>query len=280
MNHRMIDATRYAPLRRGGKALARLALWVQLGSLILGLGLFLDQAQGLLSDAQFTWGERRVMGILALITLGGCGLAGWILGQVLKVLAELLDVLADGAEASWRTGDLIEQHVVPALGRIAAAHETRQPSTTARTSPPPANSRVEAIRAELDVARSSGMVGRVIELRDALTQYLKGESLHALDTELAIWLCNLVDRRTRAGTVNAGIAGGVARALDSFGDMPEVDPLRQALPALRRQARLCPSCGQAVARDETTCADCQPGRDARPAVADSATRPSGHREHS
>jgi hypothetical protein len=113
-------------LRRGGKILARLAFWVQLGLLILGLGLFLDQARGLLTDAQFTWGERRVMGIVALVTLGGCGLAGWILGQLLKVCAEVLEVLADGAEASWRAGDLIEQHLIPTLGRIAAALEARE----------------------------------------------------------------------------------------------------------------------------------------------------------
>jgi hypothetical protein len=280
MNHRMIDTTRYAPLRRGGKALARLALWVQLGSLMLGLGLFLDQAQGLLSDGQFTWGERRVMGMIALITLGGCGMAGWILAQVLKVLAELLDVLADGAEASWRTGDLIEQHLVPALGRITASLEAGQPRAPVPTPPPRANPRIEALRAELDVARSSGMIGKVIELRDALTQYLKGDSLHALDTELALWICNLVERRTRAGTVNAGLATGIARALDSFGDMPEADPLREALPALRRQARLCPSCGQPLSRHETTCADSQPGRGARPAVADSSNGPSPRREHS
>jgi hypothetical protein len=278
----MIDTTRYAPLRRGGKALARLAFWVQLGSVMLSLGLFLDQAQGLLSDGQFTWGERRVMGIVALITLGGGGLAGWILAQVLKVLAELFDVLADGAEASWRTGDLIEQHLVPALGRITASLEAGQPGARASTPtpPPPANPRIEALRAELDVARSSGMVGKAIELRDTLTQYLKGEPLHALDTELAFWICNLVERRTRAGTANAGLATGVARALDSFGDMPEADSLREALPALRRQAKLCPRCGQPVSRHETTCAECQPGRSARPAVAHSASRPSARREHS
>jgi hypothetical protein len=247
---------------------------------MLGLGLFLDQAQGLLSDGQFTWGERRVMGILALITLGGCGLAGWILAQVLKVLAELLDVLADGAEASWRTGDLIEQHLVPALGRITASLEAGQPRAPFPNPPPLANHRIEALRAELDLARSSGMVGKVIELRDALTQYLKGESLHALDTELAIWICSLVERRTRAGTVNTGLATGVARALDSFGNMPEAEPLRAALPALRRQAKLCSECGQPAPHHESICADCQPGRSARPAVADSANRPSARREHS
>ena len=78
MNLGTLETPRYASLRKGGKGLGRLALWVQLGFLIMGMGLFLDQARDLLSDAQFTWGERRVMGVIALVTLGGCGLAGWI----------------------------------------------------------------------------------------------------------------------------------------------------------------------------------------------------------
>jgi hypothetical protein len=119
MNPGTLETPRYAPLRKGGKVLGRLALWVQLGFLIMGMGLFLDQARDLLSDAQFTWGERRVMGVIALVTLGGCGLAGWILGQLFRIFAQVLDVLADGAEAAWRAGDLIEQHLVPTLGRIA-----------------------------------------------------------------------------------------------------------------------------------------------------------------
>jgi hypothetical protein len=236
MNPSPIASARYSSLRRGGKVLARLAFWVQLGLLLLGLGLFLDQARGLLSDAQFTWGERRVMGILALITLGGCGLAGWVLGQLFKVAAELLDVAADGAEASWRTGDLIEQHVVPTLGRIAAALEAREATSVARPAPSGPGSRVKALRTELEAARSAGSIRRVIELRDALTQHLKGGALHDLDGELALWLEELVERRSRAGTIDADLAAGVARALDSFGDMPEADRLRAALPNLRRRA--------------------------------------------
>src|SRR4029079_5097629 len=115
----MTGSSRYDSLRRGVKILGRLAWWVQAGFLLMGLALFLDQAGGLVSDAQFTWGERRVMGIVALITLGGCGLAGWILGQLCRVGSGALEALADCAEAAWRTGDLIEQHLFPTLGRIA-----------------------------------------------------------------------------------------------------------------------------------------------------------------
>src|SRR3954453_9173051 len=98
MMPRPLESSRYAALRRGGEVLSRLAVWIQLGLLLLGFGLFLEQAQGLRSDAQFTWGERRVMGLIALVTLGGCGLAGWILGQLCRVAPEPLNVLAAAAE--------------------------------------------------------------------------------------------------------------------------------------------------------------------------------------
>ena len=129
----------------------------------MGLGLFLDQAQGLLSDGHLTWGERR--GWVSLYYAGRVRAGRLDPAQVLKVLAELLDVLADTVEASWRTPDLIEQHLVPALGRIMAPLEACQPRAPVSALNPPlsANSHIEALRAELDVARSSGMVGKAIE---------------------------------------------------------------------------------------------------------------------
>jgi hypothetical protein len=101
----------------------------------LGLGIFLDQARSLLSDAQFTWGERQVMGIIALLALGGCGFAGWVVSRLIRVSAELIDVLADGAEAAWHTSELIEREVIPTLGRIATALEQGQPERQ-RNEPP------------------------------------------------------------------------------------------------------------------------------------------------
>jgi hypothetical protein len=129
--------TRYESLRRGRRTLKLITPLVQLAFLGLGLAIFLDQSRALLSDAQFTWGERRVMGIIALLALGGCGFAGWVVGRLIGVAAELLDVMADSAEAAWRTSDLIERHVVPTLSRIATALEDREPSTSRdRTSTP------------------------------------------------------------------------------------------------------------------------------------------------
>ena len=42
----MIDTTRYAPLRRGGKALARLAFWVQVGSVMWAWACFSTRRRG------------------------------------------------------------------------------------------------------------------------------------------------------------------------------------------------------------------------------------------
>ena len=124
----------YTGLRKGRRTLRLLAPLVQLGFLGLGLTIFLDQSRSLLSDAQFTWGERSVMGIVALVSLGGCGLAGWVVGRLIEVAAELFDAMADTAESAWRTTELIEGQVVPALLRIASALEQPQ-SGRERTEP-------------------------------------------------------------------------------------------------------------------------------------------------
>jgi hypothetical protein len=123
-----VNRSRYEGLRKGRRTLALLAPLVQFGFMTLGLGIFLDQCRELVSDTQFTWGERRVMGIVALLALGGCGFAGWVVGRLIKVAAEVIDVMADGAEAAVRTNELIERHVVPALARIASALERTEPA--------------------------------------------------------------------------------------------------------------------------------------------------------
>lgn len=135
--------SRYQSLRASRIVLARMAPLVRLGLFGLGVSLFLDQVRPLVSDAQFTWGERRVMGIVALITLGGFGVASWVTGRLLRAAAELIDLFIDAAEASWRTADLIELQMVPTLARIAAALERRPAPGSGDASP---GARVAAIR--------------------------------------------------------------------------------------------------------------------------------------
>lgn len=110
---------------------------VTFGIWSLGLSFFLDQSRDLISDAQFTWGERRVMAAVAAVTVGSYLLAGWVVGRLFKAAADLIVVLADLGDSSWRTGDMIEQHVIPLLGRIATTLEQNSPARTASTSTRP-----------------------------------------------------------------------------------------------------------------------------------------------
>ena len=59
---RSAQLQQYTGLRSGRRTLTLLAPLVQLGFLGVGLAIFLDQSRSLLSDAQFTYGERSVMG--------------------------------------------------------------------------------------------------------------------------------------------------------------------------------------------------------------------------
>jgi hypothetical protein len=128
MIHHARGRPHYESLRKSRVVLTRMAPLVRFGLFAVGVSLFLDQAKPLLSDAQFTWGERRVMGIVALVTVGGFGLAGWVAGRLLGTAAEMIDVIVDGVEAAGRTADLIELHMVPALNRLAGVLERSQAS--------------------------------------------------------------------------------------------------------------------------------------------------------
>jgi hypothetical protein len=215
---------------------------VRFGLFAVGVSVFLDQVGGLFSDAQFTWGERRVMGIVGLITLGGFGLGGWVAGRLIKASAELIEVFIAAAEAAGRSADLIELHLVPTLGRIAVALE--RPSAPIGSGAEERASLVNDLRAQIDAARRDDDPERAIDCRDALTEHLRGEPLKDLDRQLVRWLVGRVQARARAGpAVDAvGAATLAARVVESFGDTPEAASLRAALPSLRRGAGLCPRC--------------------------------------
>ena len=122
------STSRHAGLRTARRTLRTVSALLQLGFLGMGLAVFLDRSRSLLSDAQFTHGERTVMGIVALSSLGGGLLAGWLAARLIAVAAEVVDDIADAAESARQTTELIEGHVVPALLRIAVAVEPSQSS--------------------------------------------------------------------------------------------------------------------------------------------------------
>ena len=196
------------------------------------------------------------MGIVALITFGGFGLAGWVAGRLLKAAAELIEVFIAGAESVGRTADLIELHMVPALGRIALALERERPAA-----PPGPRPAIEELEARLAAARGADDPDRVIDCRDALTEHLRGEALHDLDQKVVSWLVGRVRARARSGTPSGATAAAAlaARVAESFGDSPEAASLRAALPSLRRSAGLCPRCAGPNPEATALCPRCAGG---------------------
>jgi cell division septation protein DedD len=227
--------SRYHSLRSARRGLTRMAPVVRFGIASAGISVFLDQARPLLTDAQFTWGERRVMGIIALVTVLGFGLAAWVAGHLLRTAAELIDVVVDGVEANERTAELMERHMIPALNRLALALE-RAPAN-------PPQGAIDALRRRLDAARAAGDGDAAIDARDALTEHLRGQALADLDRDVVRWLYGLVQERARDGLTSEVVALA-ERTADSFGDTAEAAALRSALPRLRRSAGLCPRCGR------------------------------------
>jgi len=121
-----MEVNRYRSLRGAGKSMERCARAATLLLWLAGLYSFLTTVRPILPDAphNLTWGERRVVGVVALITLGGFGLAGWVAGRLLRAGAELIEVFVDGAQAAVQTSYLIETRLVPGITRLAAALES------------------------------------------------------------------------------------------------------------------------------------------------------------
>lgn len=213
--------SRYQSLRDSRVVLARMAPLVRLGLFGLGVSLFLDQVRPMISDAQFTWGERRVMGLVALITLGGFGLAGWVAGRLVRALADLIEVFADGAEAAWRASELVELHLVPTLSRISERLDRVQPADhdqeKARL--------ISAVRRAL----ADGQFGQAERLVQAIVRDYPGSSeASMLVGELAEARQAIVDD-LRAQLDAARVAGdpeGVIEARDVLTQHLRGDPLK------------------------------------------------------
>jgi hypothetical protein len=303
------DIPRYDKLRASKKTLARIAPLVRYGLFSIGFTMFLDEVKSLVSDAQFTWGERQIMGIVGFSYLCGFGLAGWIAGRLISTGAEMIDVFVDQSEAANRTANLIEQHALPALGRIALALEKmaseaqdkpREPvddetvrrvdvarqaiaasrwaqaeklvGSFVRDHPGPEaakllaaledarNRAIEGLTNRLEAAKAKGDALLVVELRDALTEHLRGDRLADFDRQVVRWLVGEIKQKVRTGTIKPELATLATRVADSFADTPEGASLKTSIPNLRRSAGLCPRCARPFRGSADACPRCL-GRD-------------------
>ena len=300
-----LDLPRYDSLRASGRSLGWVASLVRLGLFSIGFTMFLDETRNLVSDAQFTWGERQIMGIVGLSYLVGFGLAAWAAGRLISTASVVIDAFADQAEAAARTAALLEQQAIPTLGRIALALEKlsiepqpkpRDPEDdeTTRTfqiarqaiasgrwaqaeklvgrivkdHPGPEAARllaeledarnlaVEGLMRRLEKAKLAGDGLLAVEIRDALTEHLRGDRLAGLDGELVRWLVGEIKKKVRSGPIKPEVATLASRVADSFADTPEGAALKGSIPNLRRSAGLCPRCARPHRGADDACPRC------------------------
>jgi hypothetical protein len=302
---------RYDRLRASGRSLGRIAGLVSWGVFSVGFSLLLNETRDLVSDVQLTWGERQIMGIVGMSYLLGFGLGGWVAGRLIKTGAELIDAFADQAESAARNAELIEQHAIPTLGRIALALEklsVEQKSPQPKPEPvddeaarahqvarqaiasgrwaqaeklvarfvkehpgPDAarllaeledsrNAAVEKLMTRLEAAKRAEDGLLAVEIRDALTEHLRGDRLADFDRDLARWLVGEIKRKVRSGPIKPEVATLASRVADSFADTPEGAALKASIPNLRRSAGLCPRCARPYRGSDSACPRCL-GRD-------------------
>lgn len=297
------DTPRYEKLRASRKSLGWIAPLIRFSLFSIGFSLFLDQIKTFATDGHYTWGEQQIMTIVGLSYLGGFGLAAWIVGRLISTGADLIDVFIDQAEAAARTTELIEQHGLPTLARIALALEKLENQTkTVEPVEDELTRRIEVARqaikasrwaqaekliqaiirekpgpdaakllSELEDARNlavDGLMGRleaaknrsdallVVELRDALTEHLRGERLTDLDKQLIGWLIREIKQKIVAGPIKPEVASLASRVADSFADTPEGASLKTSLPNIRRRAGLCPRCARPFRGPADACPRC------------------------
>jgi hypothetical protein len=179
------------------RALERMAPVVRFGLLAVGLAVALGQVRPLLADAQFTWGERRVIGAVTLVTLGGFALAGWAAGRLLGAAAGIVGAVADASEAATRSARLIESRLAPSLDRAVAALE-RLASGSADD---PSNAQVVEVRRAI----REGRWGRAERLLEAFGRdHPHSPDLTTLGAELA------AHRESEAGSLQTRLDDALA----------------------------------------------------------------------
>jgi hypothetical protein len=278
---------------------------VRYGLIAVGFALALDRVRPLVSDAQFTWGERRVVAAVTLVVVGGFAVAGWAAGRLLQAAAGLIGAVAEGADAAVRMCQLVESRLVPGVERAIAAIEAL-------------NSGADPLAPEVDAVRhaiAEGRWTRAERLLDAfardhpqatqvaaLTAALSAARRAEADTLLAKLDAALADddpstaitcrdaltrhlggdelgdldrrvvrwiagwvRRRARGEVAPDVASVAALAADRFGDTDEGQSLLTAVPALRRKAGLCPQCARPYPGSGEACPYCATDRATRPA---------------
>jgi len=115
---------------------------------------------------------------------------------------------------------------------------------------------IGTLRARIDAARTATDPDRIFELRADLAPLLGPEEMQSLDSDLARWFMNLVQKRLRKGVMTIDVAQLAGRIAEVFDTTTEGASLRASLPTLRRAVGLCARCGQPYTGIANACPAC------------------------
>jgi hypothetical protein len=119
--------------------------------------------------------------------------------------------------------------------------------------------RASALRdhsAQLDAARAVNDPERVLEVYKLMVPLLNAEARASLEPDLARWFLKLIHNRLRVGKIQPELVLLAGRIADDFSHTVEGASLRASLATLRRSVGLCPRCAQPYAGLGDACPAC------------------------
>lgn len=122
---------------------------------------------------------------------------------------------------------------VDQLARAVGRIEQRSRATPSTPAPGTVEMTEEALRNRIREAIDANDPYGVLDHRLPLTLLLSTEDLTSLDRELANWFGRYFQSALRSGQALV-IAGAMERAVTELTPMPEIEPLAEALPLVRR----------------------------------------------
>lgn len=237
----------------GGFALAGWVADRLLKALAELIGLMVDQAESAAVTARLL--EREVAPSLARIALAVERLSSNPASGGDQALEQRRAIAVAGVrqaidERRWERADRLIASLRRDFPETPEADDLTEEVTQGR------QQTIDHLKGRLDAARTVNDPDQVLTYRDELTLHLRGEELKQLDRQVVGWLIMLIQKRLRAGGVQAEVVELASRTAESFGDTPEGAGLRASLPTLRRSAGLCPKCSRAYTGTEDACPEC------------------------
>jgi hypothetical protein len=141
--------------------------------------------------------------------------------SMISILREIRDEVA-------RLGKRVDQ-LTHAVGRF----EQRSPAIPTAPTPVTGEMTEEALRLRIREAMNANDPYGVLDHRQPLALLLSADELTNLDRELATWFGRYFQWALRSGQALV-IAGAMERAVAELTPLPEIEPLADALPLVRR----------------------------------------------